>query len=323
VAGRRRRALITGISGQDGSYLAELLVREGYDVTGTVRPPAARALPNLVRVRDHVTLVEAELLESSSLRRAVEASRPDELYHLAAPSFVPASWRDPTETIAAIAVATATLIAAAHETDPATRVWVAASSEVFGDAGESPQHERSPMRPKTPYGVAKLATHGLAGAMRERHGMFVCSGLVYNHESPRRPERFLARKVSRAAATIALGREREVTLGELRAVRDWSHAADCVQAARLALAHDAPDDYVVASGVGRTVDELVRVAFGHVGLDPADHVRIDPRLVRPIEPTALIGDAGRARRVLGWRPEHTFEETIAEMVEADLARLRR
>ena len=319
----RRRALITGIAGQDGSYLAELLVSDGYDVTGLVRPPAGRPLPNLAAVRDSIRLVEGDLLDAASLHRAVASVRPDELYHLAAPTLVPASWDDPTETVAAIATATATLLAAARATDPGMRMWVAASSEVFGDAGETPQHEGSPMRPRTPYGVAKLAAHGLAGAMRECHGMFVCSGIAYNHESPRRPERFLSRKVARGAAAISLGRQDELVLGDLDAVRDWSHAADAVRAMRLALAHDEPGDYVVASGVGRTVADLVRTAFAHVGLDPDAHVRVDPALVRPPEPTPLVGDPSRARRVLGWSAERSFDEMVAEMVDADLLALRR
>ena len=319
----RRRALITGIAGQDGSYLAELLLAEGYEVIGLVRPPADRPLPNLAAVRDAVSLVEGDLLDAASLRRAVEAVRPRELYHLAAPSFVPASWDDPAEVVAAIAGATATLLAAARAADPAMRVWVASSGEMFGDAGESPQNERSPARPVTPYGVAKLAAHGLAGAMRSRHGMFVCSGIAYNHESPRRPERFLSRKVARAAAAISLGLQDELVLGDLGAVRDWSHAADSVRAAWLALGHDEPGDYVVASGVGRTVEDLVRTAFDHVGLDARDHVRIDPGLVRAPEATALVGDPAHARRVLGWAAERSFVDTVAEMVDADLARLRR
>jgi len=319
----RRRALITGIAGQDGSYLAELLVGEGYDVTGMVRPPADRSLPNLAAVRDAVSLVEGDLLDPASLRGAVEAARPSELYHLAAPSFVPASWDDPAEVVAAIAGATATVLAAARAVDPGMRVWVAASSEIFGDAGESPQNEASPARPITPYGVAKLAAHGLAGAMRGRHGMFVCSGIAYNHESPRRPERFLSRKVTRGVAAISLGLEDELALGDLQAVRDWSHAADCVRAARLALAQDEPRDYVVASGVGRTVEDLVRTAFAHAGLDFRDHVRVDPALVRPPETTPLVGDPSRARRMLGWASERSFAETVAEMVDADIARLRR
>jgi GDPmannose 4,6-dehydratase len=309
-----RRALVTGVTGQDGSYLAELLTAGGCDVWGLVRPgsPAPAG----------VTPVDGDLLDPASLHAAVEAARPHELYHLAAPTFVPASWEDPTETMAAIAGGTAALLAAALARPERPRVWIATSSEVFGDAGESPQHERTPMRPRTPYGVAKLAAHGLAGAMRDRHGLFACSGITYNHESPRRPGRFLSRKVTRAAAAISLGLQDELVLGDLGAVRDWSHAADVVRAAVLALRHDEPGDYVIASGVGHTVRELVDVAFAHAGIDPAGRVRVDPELVRPPEATALVGDASRARAVLGWEPEHGFEATIAEMVDADLAALR-
>lgn len=310
----RRRALVTGFTGQDGSYLAELLEREGYEVVGLVRPGAAAGPAG-------VATVEGDLLDPRSLAAALATVRPHELYHLAAPTFVPASWEDPTESVQAIAGGTAALLAGAVALDPAPRVWVAASSEIFGDAGQSPQHEGSPMRPRTPYGVAKLAAHGLVGAMRARHGLFACSGIVYNHESPRRPETFLPRKVSRAAAAIKVGLQDELVLGDLDAVRDWSHAADVVRAAWLALRHDEPGDYVIASGAGRTVRELVATAFAHVGLDPARHVRVDPALVRPREPTPPVGDPTRARNVLGWAPRHSFEELVAEMVDADLAAL--
>jgi GDPmannose 4,6-dehydratase len=318
-----RRALITGIAGQDGSYLAELLLDRGYEVVGMVRPGRRdRPAANLDGFRHRLRLVEGDLLEPPALRRLVAEVAPRELYHLAAPSFVPASWDDPTETVRAIAEGTAALLAGAHALgDDAPRIWVSSSSEAFGDAGESPQHERSPMRPRTPYGVAKLAAHGLVGAMRARHGLFACSGITFNHESPRRPERFLPRKVARGAAAISLGLEQELVLGDLRAVRDWSHAADVARAAWLALQAPEPGDYVVASGEGRTVGDLVAAAFGHVGLDPERHVRVDPALVRPPEATPPVGDPSRARTVLGWRPEHSFEEMIAEMVDADIERL--
>jgi GDPmannose 4,6-dehydratase len=319
---RRRRALITGIDGQDGSYLAESLVADGYEVTGMLRSPHGRDAPSLAAVQSQIEFVTGDLLDRGSLRRAVEDTRPDELYHLAAPTFVPASWEDPSETIAAIATATATLLAAARAGRHSARVWVSTSSEVFGDAGESPQHERSPMRPRTPYGVAKLAAHGLVGAMRRRHGLFACSGITYNHESPRRPMHFVTRKVTRAAAAIHLGLEHELVLGDLSAIRDWSHAADVMRAARLALSHDAPDDYVVASGVGRTVEEFVQAAFAHVGLDPGAYVQVDRNLMRPTEATPPVGDPSRAREVLGWRPDRSFESLVAEMVDADLAALR-
>jgi GDPmannose 4,6-dehydratase len=311
----RRRALITGITGQDGWYLTELLLARDYEVIGMVRSPGA-AVP------DSISVVTADLLEPSSLRAAIEATRPVELYHLAAPTFVPDSWDDPTETLSAIGGATATLLAAARTVDEGTRVWVSTSSEIFGDAGESPQNERSPMRPRSPYGVAKLAAHGLVAAMRERFGLFACSGITYNHESPRRPEQFLSRKVARGAAAIKLGLERELVLGDLDAVRDWSHAADVVEAAWLALQVSAPDDYVVASGVGRPVRDFVAAAFAAVDLDWEQHVRTDPSLVRAPEPIALVGDPSRARDRLGWGPQHSFDEMVAEMVEADLAALR-
>jgi GDPmannose 4,6-dehydratase len=319
-----RRALITGVAGQDGSYLAELLLDRRYEVVGMVRPGQRQRRPaNLNGVGDRVRLVEGDLLEPSALHALVGEVAPYELYHLAAPSFVPASWDDPSETVRAIGEGTAALLAGSLALGAdAPRIWVSSSSEVFGDAGESPQHERSPMRPRTPYGVAKLAAHGLVGAMRARHGLFACSGITFNHESPRRPEHFLPRKVTRGAAAISLGLERELVLGDLRAVRDWSHAADVARAAWLALQAREPGDYVVASGKGRTVGDLVAAAFGHVGLDPERHVRVDPALVRPPEDTPPVGDPSRARTVLGWQPEHSFEEMIAEMVDADLERLR-
>jgi GDPmannose 4,6-dehydratase len=310
------RALVTGASGQDGSYLTDLLQARDYEVVGMVRE-AQEALG------DGVSAVTGDLLGPPTLRAAVEAVRPDELYHLAAPTFVPDSWTDPTETVAAIATATATLLAAAHDVDPSMRVWVSTSSEVFGDAGESPQTERSPMRPRTPYGAAKLAAHGLVGAMREHFGLFACSGLTYNHESPRRPEHFVTRKITRAAAAIKLGLEHELVLGDLDAVRDWSHAADVMQAAWLALQADEPGDYVVASGVGRTVRDFIAAAFAALELEWEPYVRVDPAFVRPPEPVASVGDPSRARESLGWAPAHSFEDLVGEMVAADLGSLRR
>ena len=311
-----RRALVTGVTGQDGSYLAELLAAQGYEVVGMVRP-GRRAAPAGV---DGV--VEADLLDHDALIAAVEEARPDELYHLAAPTFVPASWDDPSEVVAAVAGATAALLAAARRTDPAMRVYVATSSEIFGDSGESPQSETSPMRPRTPYGVAKLAAHGLVGTFRERHGLFAVSGITYNHESPRRPAHFLPRKVTSGAARIALGLEETLALGDLGAVRDWSHAGDVVRGAWLALQAGEPRDYVLASGVGRTVRDLVAAAFAAAGISPEGRVTVDPAFLRPPEATPLVGDPSRARRELGWEPEHSFEATIAEMVRADLDALR-
>jgi GDPmannose 4,6-dehydratase len=319
-----RRALITGISGQDGSYLAELLVAKGYDVTGVVRDPEDRgAIANLAAVADRVSLVPGDLLDPPSLVDALGAVRPHELYHLAAPTFVPASWEDPAGAVAAIAGATGTLLVEAHRLDPRMRVFAATSSEIFGDAGEAPQNERSPMRPRSPYGVSKLAAHQLVGVLRERLGLFAVSGITYNHESPRRPERFLPRKVTRGAAAIALGLQDELVLGDLGAIRDWTHAADVVRGAWLSLQAGAPGDYVFASGVGRTVGDLVTAAFAAAGV-PEDRrvVTVDPAFVRPPEETPPVGDPSHAAATLGWRPEIPFAAMIGEMVAADLAQLR-
>jgi GDPmannose 4,6-dehydratase len=317
-----RRALVTGVSGQDGSYLVELLVAQGYDVTGLVRDPDARPLPHLAAVRDRISLLHGDLDEPATLVDALSAVRPHELYHLAAPTFVPTSWDDPAQPMAQIAGATGTLLSEARRLDPETRIFVATSSEIFGDAGESPQSESSPMRPRSPYGVAKLAAHGLVGVLRERFGLYAVSGILYNHESPRRPVRFLPRKVTRGAAAIALGLQDELVLGDQRAVRDWSHAADVMRGAWLSLQADAPRDYVFASGVGRTVGDLVDAAFAAAGISPEGRVRVDPAFVRPPEATPPVGDPTRARTVLGWTPEHDFAATIAEMVATDLAELR-
>lgn len=315
------RALITGIGGQDGSYLADLLLAEGTEVVGLIRP-ADRNSPNLAHLLNSVRLVEGDLLDPSSLRAAVSEVAPQELYHLAAPTFVPASWDDPTTTVAAIAGATSTILAAARETDPSMRVYVATSSEIFGDSGVSPQNEDAPKRPQSPYGVAKLAAHQLITLMRERHGQHVSAGITFNHESPRRPPHFVPRKITRGAAAISLGLQDELRLGDLDAQRDWTDARDVVRAAVLALRHETPGDYVFASGVPRTVQDLVNAAFAHAGADPAGRVVVDPAFVRPPEPTQLLGDPSRARDVLGWTPQISFEQMIGEMVDVDLADLR-
>lgn len=315
-----RRALITGIGGQDGSYLAELLLEKGYEVVGMVREPTGAAQPNLDAIRAQLTLLQGDLLDPASLRAVVGEAEPDELYHLAAPTFVPASWEDPSETLAAIAGATGLLLGLARERG--CRLYVATSSEVFGDAGESPQRESSPMRPGSPYGVAKLAALGLVRVMRERHGVHASSGILYNHESPRRPAHFLPRKVTRGAAAISLGRQEQLELGDLSAVRDWCHARDVARAAWLMLQQDEPDDYVIASGVSRTVGDLVDAAFAAAGISAEGRIVVNPDFVRPPEATPPLGDPSLAAERLGWRPETSFEATIAEMVEADLAELR-
>jgi GDPmannose 4,6-dehydratase len=314
-----RRVLITGITGQDGSYLAEQLLADGCEVVGMVRPGGA-GLPG--SLCDRVSAVEAGLGNDDELARAVSDVAPDQLFHLAAPSFVPESWDRPGAFIGEIAGATGTLLRAAASLD-SCRVFVATSAEIFGDCGESPQSELTPMRPRSPYGVAKLAAHGLVGAMRERFGLFAVSGILFNHESPRRPQHFLPRKVTRGAAAISLGLQDELVLGSLDAVRDWSHAADVMRGARLALAADEPRDYVFASGVGRTVGDLVGTAFDAASVPEAKRVvRVDPAFVRPPEPVAPVGDATLARTTLGWTPQVSFEAMIAEMVAADIEALR-
>ncbi len=317
-----RRVLITGITGQDGSYLAEQLVDEGCEVVGLVRSANAAEHPNLAAVAGRWQQIEGDLADSGSLRHAVHEVAPDELYHLGAPSFVPDSWNDPTATILAITAATATLLAAARETDEAMRVYVATSSEIFGDCGVNPQDEDTETRPRSPYGVSKLAAHRLVGLMRERHGQHASAGITFNHESPRRPERFVTRKITRGAAAIALGLQEELRLGDLDAVRDWCDARDVVRGAVLALRHDTPGDYVFASGEGRTVRDFVTAAFARAGADPEGRVVVDPAFVRPPEATPSIGDPARARAVLGWEPRIPFDDLVADMVDADLALLR-
>lgn len=314
------RALITGIAGQDGSYLAEMLLAEGYELVGFDRLGSASQAPNLAAVADDLEWVSGDLMDGPGLRDLVAGCGADEVYHLAAPSFVPDSWEDPSETMAAIAGGTAAVLAGALAAPQQPRVWVSASSEVFGDTDSSPQDEQAAMRPRTPYGVAKLAALGLVRTMREHHGVFACGGILYNHESPRRPPRFLPRKVTRGAAAIALGLQDELVLGDLDAVRDWTDARDIVRGAVLALRASEPSDYVLASGRGRTVSELVDVAFHAAGIHDRVNqcVVVDQTLVRPAETVNQVGDYGRAAGKLGWEPQVPFEETISEMVGADL-----
>jgi GDPmannose 4,6-dehydratase len=316
----QRRALITGIAGQDGSYLAELLVGDGCEVWGVVRD-AGSPLPNLAAVRDSVELIEADLLDEQALPRALAACDPGELYHLASPSFVPQAGelRDELERLNARDVGV--LLEAARADHPDLRIVYAASSEIFGDATESPQSESTPLRPRNPYGAAKAAGHQLLGAQRERHGLHASSAILFNHESPRRPESFLSRKVTRGAAAIKLGLADELVLGDLDATRDWGHARDVVRALALMARASEPGDYVVATGASHSVSELVDVAFERAGVERAGRVRVDPALVRAPDPVPLVGDATRARERLGWAPEISFEELIGEMVESDVRAL--
>jgi GDPmannose 4,6-dehydratase len=320
VGGPGGRALITGVTGQDGSFLAEELLARGYEVIGLTRRDPAEDLGCSEPLRERLTVRRGEVRDGAT-RAWIAELAPVEIYHLAAPTFVPDSWRDPAATMAAIHGSAAALLALVAERLPDTRVFIAASSEMFGDAPGSPQREDTPCRPRSPYATAKLAAHQLVGQLRARQGLFAVSGILYNHESERRPERFVTRKITRAAAEISLGRRRTLTLGDLSAMRDWSFAGDVMHGVHLALRHEIAQDYIFASGVGHSVEQLVQAAFADLGLDPADHVEVDPSLVRAPEPVAPVGDPARARTALGWEPTLDFEGLVARMVDADVAEL--
>jgi GDPmannose 4,6-dehydratase len=316
------RVVITGIAGQDGSYLAELLLERGTEVVGVVRPGSG-PYENLASAGDRIELVEADLLDQGSLESVLRAARPAEVYNLAAPSFVPASWDRPVETAEFAAVGATALLEAIRAVDESIRFYQASSSEIFGDPGESPQTEQTPLAPVTPYGVAKAYAHFIVGSYRRRYGLFACSGILYNHESPRRPLAYVPRKIANGAAAISLGLQDELVLGDLDARRDWGYAGDYVRAMWLMLQQENPDDYVVSSGESHSVRELVQLAFAHVGLDWQDHVRVDPALQRgAAELHHLVGDASNARERLGWAPEVAFTELVQLLVDADRARLQ-
>lgn len=316
-----RRALITGLSGQDGSYLAELLLEEGYEVHGLIRSGDETGLGCARHLQPHVNVIEGELLDAASLTRAVCDTHPDELYHLAAPSFVPDSWLTPARTFAAIALASAALLEAVRDHSPETRVFIASSSAMFGNTRESPQREDTPFHPQSPYAASKLAAHQLAGQLRGHDDLFICAGIMYNHESERRPESFVSRRITKAVAQIKLGAASKVTLGNLEAVRDWSYAGDIMRAAWLTLQQEEPRDYILASGQPHTVEELANTAFVHAGLDPREHIEVDAALVRAPESMPLVGDPTLARERLGWQATVDFEKLIQRMVDADLRAL--
>jgi GDPmannose 4,6-dehydratase len=277
---------------------------------------------NLVAIREDVTLLQGDLLDQMTLLDAINRAEPTELYNLAATSFVPASWRQPVMTAQFTAVGVTAMLEAIRITNPAIRVYQASSSEIFGATRESPQNEETPFRPHTPYGVAKLYGHLMVASYRERYAMHLSSGIAFNHESPRRPPEFVTRKVTRGAAAIKLGLEDQLKLGDLTATRDWGFAGDVAAAMWLMLQRPAGGDFVIATGVSRTVRELAQTAFAHVGLDADDHILVDPELVRPPESVRLVGDPSKAREQLGWEPRTSFEEMIGAMVEADLAELQ-
>ncbi len=317
-----KKALITGVTGQDGSYLAEFLLSKGYQVFGLIRRSSTINFERIAHLQDRVELIPGDLLDPSSLISALQQVNPNEVYNLAAQSFVPTSWCQPVLTGEFTALGVTRLLEAIRVVDPKIRFYQASSSEMFGMVEESPQNEKTRFYPRSPYGIAKLYGHWMTVNARESYGLFACSGILFNHESPRRGIEFVTRKVTYGAARIKLGIQDTLKMGNLDAERDWGFAGDYVEAMWMMLQQAKPDDYVVATGVTHTVQRLLEVAFGHLGLDYRKHVEIDPGLHRPAEVHHLLGDYSKARRVLGWQPRVTFEELIPMMVDADVERLR-
>ena len=316
-----KRAIITGITGQDGSYLAELLLEQGYEVTGMVRRSSSPNHWRIEHLLDRVTLRPADLLDQLSLVRLIDDIRPHEFYNLAAMSFVPASWDQPLLTGEYNSMGVTRMLEAIRQVDSSIKIYQASSSEMYGRVREVPQTEATPFYPRSPYGVSKVFGHYITVNYRESYGMFAVSGILFNHESPRRGLEFVTRKVSDGVARIKLGLADQLSLGNLDACRDWGFAGDYVRAMWLMLQQDQADDYVIATGVSHSVRQLVEAAFGHVGLDWKRYVRIDPAFLRPAEVDHLIGDASKANRVLGWEPAVSFEQLVSMMVDADLALL--
>jgi len=316
-----RRALITGITGQDGSYLAELLLEKGYEVHGMVRRLSSENHHRLEPIRDRIEIHTGDLLDQRSLGDVMRACEPHEIYNLAAMSFVGASWNQPTLTAEFTGVGVTRMLEAMREASPEARFYQASSSEMFGKVRETPQNELTPFYPRSPYGVAKVYAHFITVNYRESYGLYACSGILFNHESPRRSLEFVTRKITHGAAAIKLGLTKELTLGNTDARRDWGYAPDFVDAMWRMLQQDEPDDYVVGTGIDHSVQDLVEIAFAHVGLDPAEYLRQDPRFMRPAEVDLLIADPSKAREKLGWTLSVDFEQLVKLMVDADLALL--
>jgi GDPmannose 4,6-dehydratase len=319
---RRKTALVTGITGQDGSYLAEFLAGKGYRVCGLVRPERKEAAPRLEAVRDRVELFPADMLDEFALIELLRQVQPDEVYNLAATTFVPACWDRPAQAIEFSTVSVTRLLDAIRRVCPAAHFFQAGSSEMFGNAAEAPQRETTPFHPRSPYGAAKVSAHYITTAYREAYGLFACSGILFNHESPRRGLEFVTRKITHAVARIKLGLAGELRLGNLQAKRDWGYAGDYVRAMWLMLQQAAADDYVIGTGETHSVEEFVAVAFDHVGLDWHDHVVVDPQFYRPAEVDLLLADPTKARQRLNWEPEVSFPQLVRMMVDSDLAQLR-
>ncbi len=313
-----RKALITGITGQDGSYLAEFLLAEGYQVWGLVRRSSTESFERIQHLRDRITLLQGDLLDQNSILSALAVATPDEVYNLAAQSFVPTSWNQPVLTGEFTALGVTRMLEAVRVANPAIRFYQASSSEMFGKVLESPQTEKTPFYPRSPYGVAKVYGHFITVNYRESYNLFAASGILFNHESPRRGLEFVTRKITNAVARIKLGFQKKLPLGNLDAMRDWGFAGDYVRAMWLMLQQPEPGDFVIATGKSHRVQDIVELAFSHVGLRWQDHVEIDPALVRPAEVDRLLGNPALAREKLGWQPKVDFDGLIRMMVEADL-----
>ncbi|MBX7164985.1 MAG: GDP-mannose 4,6-dehydratase [Pirellulales bacterium] len=318
-----RRALITGITGQDGSYLASFLLEKDYEVHGMVRRSSTENFERIAPIREQIHLHQGDLIDQQSLVRALEQSQPDEVYNLAAQSFVATSWEQPLLTGEVTALGVTRMLEAIRDVNPQIKFYQASSSEMFGRVQEEPQTEKTPFWPRSPYGVAKVYGHWITVNYRESYGLFACSGILFNHESPQRGKEFVTRKVTDAVARIKLGVQHKLKLGNLDAQRDWGYAGDYVQAMWLMLQQARPEDYVIATGQKHTVRNLVELACAEVDLDPGTIVEIDPALLRPAEVNTLCGDATKAREQLGWSPQVSFPELVKMMVEADLERVRK
>ncbi|MDY0146142.1 MAG: GDP-mannose 4,6-dehydratase [Kiritimatiellia bacterium] len=317
---KMKKALITGITGQDGSYIAELLLSKGYQVTGMVRRASTETFERIAHFKDKIDLRQADLLDQFSLVKILDEVQPDEIYNLAAMSFVPTSWTQPVLTGEFTALGVTRVLEAMRMVCPKARFYQASSSEMFGKVIETPQTEKTPFYPRSPYGVAKVYGHFITVNYRESYNLYAVSGILFNHESPRRGKEFVTRKITDAVARIKLGKQKELRMGNLDAKRDWGFAGDYVRAMWLMLQQDTADDYVVATGETHSVREFLQIAFGHVGLNFEDYVVIDPEFIRPAEVELLLGNPAKARDNLGWKPEVSFEQLVTRMVEADMDR---
>jgi GDPmannose 4,6-dehydratase len=313
-----KKALITGITGQDGSYLAEFLLKKGYKVFGLIRRSSQENLERINHVKEEIEFLQGDLLDQSSLNEALEKAKPDEVYNLAAQSFVPTSWNQPVLTGEFTALGVTRVLEAIRRLDTPARFYQASSSEMFGKVRATPQNELTPFYPRSPYGVAKVYGHYITVNYRESYNMFNCSGILFNHESPRRGLEFVTRKISHGVAKIKLGLAQKLKLGNLEAKRDWGFAGDYVEAAWMMLQQDKADDFVIGTGVSHSVRDFCRAAFEHIGLNFEDYIETDPNFIRPADVDSLIADASKAKQILGWQPKVSFEELAKMMVDADI-----